>query len=346
MSRPAKGAVGRPRRVLVAGVGGASLGTEVVKALLLAGHYRVFTCDISPLAFGLFHPGVEASTVVSRRGYVSAILELCSRWEIEAVIPGGEEPTYLLGAARARFEANGLALAANSAKVTRLCADKARVFARLRKLGVDIPVSHSIARGASHKHLPYPCVIKPAEGSGGSTFVFLAKTAQEAGLYIRHLHRNGKKAVVQEYVPEDRGGEFTVGVLSLPNGRLVGSVALRRSLQSKLSVTSRDRNGVISSGYSQGHFADYAEVRSVCEKIALGLDSRGPLNVQGRLVDGRFLPFEINGRFSASTYLRALAGVNEVDLYLEYLLERRAPTMPQVRPGQALRSFSEIFVPD
>jgi carbamoyl-phosphate synthase large subunit len=39
-------------RVLVAGIGGASLGTEILKALQLAGRYELFGCDISPMAFG------------------------------------------------------------------------------------------------------------------------------------------------------------------------------------------------------------------------------------------------------------------------------------------------------
>ena len=336
----------RSHRILVAGVGGASLGTELVKSLLLTRRYRVFGCDISSLAYGHFQRGIEATAVVPRRGYASAVVDLCRRWKIRAVIPGGEEPTLLLGKAKSTLEANGVVLAANSRALTLLCADKAEMFSRLRNLDVQIPQSLAISSDADFRLIQYPCVVKPAVGSGGSSFVFLAKDADEAAIYVNYLRQNGRKPVLQEYVPEDRGGEYSVGVLSLPNGHLVGSIALKRNLESKLSVAIRSTSGVISSGYSQGQFAEFREVRAACEEIALRLMSKGPLNIQGRLRDGRFLPFEINSRFSASTYLRALAGVNEVDLFLGFLLEGRVPTMPRLRPGNALRSFSEVFVPD
>jgi len=336
----------RAHRILVAGVGGASLGTELVKSLLLARRYRVFGCDISPLAYGHFQRGLEATAIVPRRGYASAVLDLCRRWKIRAVIPGGEEPTLLLGRAKRTLEANGVALAANSQAITLLCADKAKLFSRMRDLGVQIPRSLVISSDADFGLMQYPCVVKPAIGSGGSSFVFLAKDADEATIYVNYLRQNGKKPVLQEYIPEDRGGEYSVGVLCLPNGHLVGSVALRRNLEVKLSVALRSTNGVISSGYSQGQFAEFRDVRAACEEIALRLKSKGPLNIQGRLRDGRFLPFEINGRFSASTYLRALAGMNEVDLFLGHLLEGTIPSMPRLRSGNALRSFAEVFIPD
>ena len=65
-----------------------------------------------------------------------------------------------------------------------------------------------------------------------------------------------------------------------------------------------------------------ATICSQCEALARKLGSRGPLNVQGRLRDGVFLPFEVNPRFSASTYLRALAGVNELAIYLRNVCGR------------------------
>ena len=39
------------KSVLIAGIGGGSLGTEIAKSLRLAGAYRILGCDVSPLAF-------------------------------------------------------------------------------------------------------------------------------------------------------------------------------------------------------------------------------------------------------------------------------------------------------
>ncbi len=65
--------------VLVAGIGGASLGTEILKALHLAGHYRIFGCDISPLAFGHSADGFVDTFVVDRGAYVTSVLDVCAR---------------------------------------------------------------------------------------------------------------------------------------------------------------------------------------------------------------------------------------------------------------------------
>ncbi len=48
----------RPR-ILVAGIGGASLGTEILKCLRDAGTYEVFGCDISEHAYGHYQEEAE-----------------------------------------------------------------------------------------------------------------------------------------------------------------------------------------------------------------------------------------------------------------------------------------------
>ena len=154
----------------------------------------------------------------------------------------------------------------------------------------------------------------------------------------------GRTALIQEYLPESEG-EFTVGVLHLPDGRLAGSVALRRLFHAKLSVLMESEVGILSSGYSQGLIDRFPDVCRQAERIAEALGSRGPINVQARLCEGTLVPFEVNPRFSASTYLRALAGFNELDLYLGHVL-RGEPVRPaELRPGYYLRSLTELGVP-
>ncbi len=150
--------------------------------------------------------------------------------------------------------------------------------------------------------------------------------------------------MIQEYIPEDEG-EFTIGVLSLPDGSIAGSIALQRLFHAKLSVLSRSSAGLISSGYSQGLIADFPNLRSQAERLAVSLGSVGPLNVQARVRNGVLITFEINPRFSASTYLRSLAGFNEVDALLAFVLFGEKPEFVTSRPGYYLRSLNEIYVP-
>jgi carbamoyl-phosphate synthase large subunit len=163
-------------------------------------------------------------------------------------------------------------------------------------------------------------------------------------IYAEFIRRSGTQPIAQEYV-DITEGEFTIGVLSLPNRQVVGSIALRRELSAKLSVAYRGRGGVISSGYSQGYIDEYPEFCRQAEHIAMVIGSGGPVNVQGRVRDGVLLPFEINPRFSASAYLRALAGFNEIDIFLRYLESGEKPRQVETRTGWYLRSLTETFVP-
>ncbi len=331
-------------RVLVAGIGGASLGTELLKCLSAAGGYTVFGCDISNLAFGHFQGDTSETFVVPRDGYTDAVLDLCQGHGIHAVIPGAEEPLILLNGARPEFDRAGVQVICNDPEVILICTDKGRLLRRLEELDIPIPWTIEVESESEDITVPsYPCIIKPGTGSGGSALTFIATTSEELQLFIRIVRAARRKPVVQEYVSHEEG-EFTIGVLSAPKGPVIGSIALKRLFHTKLSVSYETKAGLISSGYSQGFIDDFPSLRAQAELIAGDLGSDGPINIQGRVRDGILLPFEINPRFSASTYLRTLAGFNEVDLYLRRVFSRQQSAPPQVRPGYYLRSLTETFV--
>jgi carbamoyl-phosphate synthase large subunit len=329
--------------VLIAGVGGASLGTELLKCLVAAGRYRPVGCDISPTAYGLSDPSFVATRVINRDNYVDEVLQLCADEGIDWIVPGGESPMVLLADAAPRLKQIGVGLVGNSAEVVRTCSDKSLTFSRLAEFGFRIPATRALDSDGDVSAVATPCIVKPSTGSGGSASVFFAADRADVALYAEHIRRMGARPIAQEYLDLNEG-EFTIGVLSLPGGRIVGSVALRRNLDNKLSISARYRGGVISSGYSQGYIGDFPELRRQAEEIATAIGSEGPINVQGRVRGGVLVPFEINPRLSASTYLRAIAGFNEIDLYLRAVAGRESVEAPPVLEGWYLRSFTERFV--
>jgi len=331
------------KNVLIAGIGGASLGTEIFKSLKLAGKYNIFGADISPCAYGLYQEGFTQTYVIDREKYIQDLLKVCKKEKIDAIIPGGEEPLILLYKNKELFEKKGVLLAINSTEVIELCTDKMKLFDYLHKQDIPVPTTRIINNPAVLKDFPYPCIIKPSTGSGGSVFAYLAEDEKEASLYIDYLKKRNIKAIAQEYIP-DTEGEYTVGILSLPNGELVGSIALKRLFNAKLSVLMKTKDRVISSGYSQGLIDDFREIREQAEKIARTLNSRGPMNIQGRAKNSIFYPFEINPRFSATTYLRAMAGFNEIDMFLEFLFTHKKFSLGKIKHGYYFRSLEEQFV--
>ena len=319
------------------------MGTEIFKSLELSKKYKIFGADVSRYAYGLYQQGFQKTYLVKKESYISDILAVCKKEKVGAIIPGGEEPLLLLSENRKLFEKNGILLAVNSDKVVNLCTDKIKTFNYLRKKGIPVPETLVIESESLVDGLHYPCIVKPARRSGGSVFTYLARDRNEATLHLDYLKKRNIEAVVQEYIPETEG-EYTVGVLSLSTGEVFGSIALKRFFNAKLSVLMKSDDAIISSGYSQGLIDDFKEIRNQSERIAKTLDSRGPINIQGRLRGGTFYPFEINPRFSATTYLRAMAGFNEIDIYLQILLGRKKPAAKKIKYGYYFRTLSEEFV--
>lgn len=330
-------------KVMLAGIGGASLGTELLKCLALAGRYEVFGCDVSPTAYGLYDPEFSRTFLAKRLRYVPSVIDACRAADARWLVPGGEQPMVLLGAASAALAAAGITLIGNLPEVVATFSDKSKTFEALAGLGFTVPRTVEVKRREDLDAIGMPCIIKPATGSGGSAMVFFAVNSEEAMNYADYICCSGGTPLGQEYISPDEG-EFTVGVLTLHDGTLAGSIALRRSLDAKLSVMSRGRGGVVSSGYSQGYIGDFPAIRAGAEAIAVATGSRGAINIQGRVRRGELIPFEINPRLSASTYLRALAGFNEVDILLQYGAFGVAPASTTIREGWYLRSLAERYV--
>jgi carbamoyl-phosphate synthase large subunit len=330
-------------KVMIAGIGGASLGTEMAKCLRLAGRYYVHGCDISETAYGLYSADFDQTFRVEKENYVGNVINAChasnSRW----LIPGGEQPLRLLSSAMDLLSGNGIHLVANDSSIVNVFSEKQMTFEKLKELGFCIPKTEPADKNNALASIGFPCIIKPSIDSGGSVFVFLAQDINEAEVYIHYLRVNGYKPLIQEYI-DCTEGEFTIGVLSLPDKTVYGSIALRRSLDAKLSLMHRGPAGIISSGYSQGYIGNFPKLQHTAEAIAKAISSRGPINIQGRVRDGELYPFEINPRFSASTYLRALAGFNEIDILLHYLISGKIPKKINIRCGWYLRSLTEQHV--
>jgi len=330
-------------RVMIAGVGGGSLGTELMKSLRLVGKYEVFGCDISPSAYGLYDKSFARTFLVDARNYVRSVLKACKEADVTFLIPGGEQPNALLSASASIFAENSVKLLGNSPEVVKIFSDKSDTFNVLAKSGCATPKTALLRSASDIETVGLPCIVKPSTGSGGSFGVFFATSVDEAMIYAEFIRRTDRCPIAQEYIHVDEG-EFTIGILSLPNKTITGSIALKRALDTKLSVAYKGRGGIISSGYTQGFIDEFPDLCRQAERIAAASGSCGPLNIQGRIRNGQLLPFEINPRFSASAFLRALAGFNEVDMLIEHHLTGEVPARPPIKSGWYLRSLTETVV--
>src|SRR5450432_1646195 len=104
-------------KVLIAGLAGASLGTEIIKCLSKNSEYEIFGCDISPLAYGLYNELLAKSFVVDNNTYIESVIRICKENSIKYVIPGGEQPMVILSKHNKELTDSGITLASNSVEI-------------------------------------------------------------------------------------------------------------------------------------------------------------------------------------------------------------------------------------
>jgi carbamoyl-phosphate synthase large subunit len=354
----ARETTGHRLTVLVTAVGGGGVGEQTLKALRLAGGYRIVGSDVRPRCaqFALVDQAVILPGATSPE-YLEALLRVCKRLDVQAIFPGSEPELRVMSDNRDRIEGAGLFLPINPARVIDIGMDKLATVEFLETNGFGSPRSVRM-RGLDDLGQVdwFPVIVKPAVGSGGSRDCFIAQTPRQLELVAEYILTAGSQVMIQEYVgsPED---EYTVGVLHDMDGKFINSIGLRRLVKgqlhqrlSALNITGRRELGdmlVISSGVSHGYVDRFPEVTLPCERIAAALGARGAINVQCRLVDGNVQVFEINPRLSGTTSIRAMVGYNEPDILLRrHLLGEAIEERFSYRSAWVLRSLTEDIVSD
>ena len=348
-----------PIHVLITGVSGGSIGEQVCKSLLMGRHtYQLVATNTTRDATKVIRANmVDVLPVASSDEYIDALLDLVRRYEIQFLIPGSEPELIKLSKNLDAFSNLDLKVLINAPQVIATCVDKKSTFEFLSQNGFHVPytvLSESADNKINHS-VSFPCIIKPALGGGGSAATFIAQDQEELNFFVRYLIKYGYHPLIQEYIP-DAENEYTVGVLHSPRGKLIGTVVLRRQMLAGLSnrlrianQTGRPEMGrmlAVSSGISQGEIVEFEPVRRIAEKIAKTIGSVGPLNIQGRWDGSRFIPFEINPRFSGTTPMRALAGFNEPERMIDaWLGINQNENSEGAHLGTCIRGLTEYFIP-
>ena len=313
--------------VLILGVGAAGVGEQIIKSLKLQNIHdiKIIGSDINPNSYGraLVDKFYEVPVATSNN-YLKVLEDIIEENNINFIFPGSDPDMMFLSKNRNHFHKKNVGLGINSDEVINLCKNKFLTYEALSELDIHIPQYKRILTQEDINDIDFfPLILKPNTGSGGSAGVNIAFDKRETELYVELMLNQGIDIIAQSY-EGNKESEFTIGVSASEKGKILGSICLKRDLTSSISLYkkfSKDSTDyVISSGISQGWICHEDNLQSQAEKIAECINSRGPLNVQGREVDGKLLLMEINPRLSGTSYMRALAGYNEPISMLENFL--------------------------
>lgn len=341
--------------VLITPVNGRNAGTEAYQALRLSGRAgRIIVTDIIPFSYGA-HLGEEfhVQPYASSAAYLPFLRRLIRREKITVLIPGSDYELRTVARHRAELERLGARLLINNTATVDLCLDKGRLPEHLRARGCAVPRTCILRRADSwaavRRAVGSPCIVKPRAVSGGSAGVRLLQGVADWRAFVRETRGGTDNYIAQEYI-DAAAAEYTVGVMSAPDGTLISSFALRRDFSNSASVILRvaRRGGgeplIVSSGLSQGRADDYPAVRRAAEQVARAVGSTGPLNVQGRWRNRCFHVFEINPRFSGTTAVRAALGHNDVALIWDAVLRGRNRGQARYPGASVVRGKSVLAV--
>jgi len=219
----------------------------------------------------------------------------------------------------------GCTVIVSSEKVIDVAEDKYKTYLFLKKKGISCPdtwLPNEIDK------VRYPAIVKPRTSSG-SRGLSLVKNRRE----LMHTLKTLKKPVIQENVGR-MSDEYTCGVLFFED-EVKTSISLRRTL----------RHGNTYAAYNSPNTPKtiYDYITMISEK----LKPFGPCNYQLRLDNDGRKPklFEINARFSGTTYVRCFFGINEVEYTIKHLLGIKLPKF-NMKYGKVLRYLEEYFVED
>lgn len=338
MQKPAAFALVVREPVLVTSAG-TIVAQGIMKCLRLAGshrtshvNYRVVAVDMSPSAVGLYRGdvGIRVPPAASPT-YIEGVIKICRDEGVRAVFIGSEEELLPLSRNAARIEKESGALVVADYQTVLTGRDKWKTFKFMKKN--NIPCAHSSLPddGESFvREFGYPVIVKPREGHG-SLQLHLARDSRELRRAVSDVKRAGWRPILQEFL-SDADHEFTSGVTTDSSGRRVtSSIAMRRTLKG-----------------GQTHVAfvdDFPLVRKAAEEVALKAAAKGPVNVQARLSDGIPKAFELNPRFSASTPIRAGAGVNEPDIVFRNWVLKEGLRVDAYKRLVCFRYLNEVYVP-
>jgi carbamoyl-phosphate synthase large subunit len=270
--------------------------------------------------------------------YIDITLEICRKYEINALFSLNDLELPILAAAQARFFAAGTRPVLSSPEVIELCFDKFQTHRFISSIGLNSPktfIDLIQAKSALERgELSFPLVLKPRWGSGsiGIEFVSDIQELDETySLLKRRIRRSilAKASVRAEDILIQEallGPEYGLDIMNDLQG-IFASVCVKR----KLAMRSGETDKAIT--------VDEPEIASIGKTIALALRHVANLDADVIEHDGRFYVLELNPRFGGGYPFSHEAGV---DLPLAILKWLRGQSVPSdlLRPTSGL-AFSK-----
>lgn len=325
------------KTVLVTAIG--SFSAEAVIRVCKREGFRVVGCDIYPAEWVVNSMEADAfyqaPYATERKAYRSFLLDVCSREQIDFILPLTDAEVDTLQDWYKASEELGAVICMSGYETIALCRNKERIerFLNSRDICRTIPAQHLsevIGTEADSKYvgLSYPLVLKPLDGRS-SQGLRIIESAKEMQLAVELLKTQAERYIVQ---PRISGSVVTVDVVRDPESGACVCLPRRELL--------RTPNGAGTSVYV---FRDEA-LEKQCGEIAAALEIRGCVNfefIERKGAEVRWYFLECNPRFSGGVAFSCMAGYDMVKNHLNCFLGGGLEPMGDIKGQYLARRYTE-----
>lgn len=251
--------------------------------------------------------------------YIDITLDICKKYNIDALMSLNDLELPILAENKAKFEALGVKVIVSDPKVIDICFDKYKTAQWTESIGLNAPKTYvrlADAKAALAKgEIAFPLFMKPRWGSG-SIGLETIDDMEELDIYYNILMKKIKKTILatasvgDEYIMIQEkltGNEFGLDVMNDLEGNNVGV-----SVKQKLAMRAGETDKAIT--------VDLPEVREMGKRIGENLKHIGNLDVDiMQRANGDYCVLELNPRFGGGYPFSYEAGVNMPLAILKWL---------------------------
>lgn len=231
--------------------------------------------------------------------YISTILDICQKEEIQAVTTLIDPEIMILAQYREAFEKIGVEVLAPYRKTAEICFDKFEMFRYLQEKNIKTVLSYgdieSFEKGFLENKIKFPVFVKPRKGSGSVG----ARKINDIN-NLKDALQKDSSLIIQEYMGDALDVDADIYVDTISNQAV--SLFSKKKLETKIGGASKTIS-----------FKD-ERLNEFVARALKAFKFNGPIDMDLWYRDGEYYLSEINPRFGGA-YLHAYgAGVDFVKL--------------------------------
>ena len=250
--------------------------------------------------------------------YIDITLELCRKYQIDAVISLNDLELPILSANKERFESLGVKVIVSSPNVIDICFDKYLTYQYIKGLGLESPKTYinfdEAVQAIRQGELEFPLILKPRWGSGSIGLEFV-DDLEELEVVYKLLQKKIKKSILAKASVADeyiliqqviRGLEYGLDIVNDLNGIHRGV-----SVKQKLSMRAGETDKAVT--------VDNPTIRNIGKIIGENLKHIANLDCDVLEKEGIYYVLELNPRFGGGYPFSHEAGVNTPRAIVEWV---------------------------